>query len=135
MTPVRRIWHYAWPYRLRMIAALLAMGVFGAASAGLAYLIKPIFDEVLPNREQLGFVVGAMIGCYLLKGASSYVSTYLMTGVGQRVVRNVRNQLFSHIVNQSAGFFSSRMTGRLVSRITSDVNQICLLYTSDAADE
>ena len=134
MTPVRRLWQYAWPYRSRLLAALLAMGVFGAASAGLAYLIKPIFDEVLPNREQLGFVVGTMIGCYLLKGASSYLSTYLMTGVGQRVVRNVRNQLFGHIVNQSAGFFSSRMTGRLVSRITSDVNQIQLAVSVTVGD-
>ena len=51
MTPVRRLWLYAWPYRIRLFAALLAMAVFGAASAGLAYLIKPIFDAVLPNRE------------------------------------------------------------------------------------
>nr|MCS5584893.1 ABC transporter transmembrane domain-containing protein [Pseudomonadales bacterium] len=134
MTPVRRLWLYAWPYRIRLLAALLAMAVFGTASAGLAYLIKPIFDDVLPNREQLRFVIGTLIGCYLLKGASSYVSTYLMTGVGQRVVRNVRNQLFSHIVNQSAGFFSSRMTGRLVSRITSDVNQIQLAVSVTVGD-
>ena len=134
MTPVRRLWLYAWPYRIRLLAALLAMVVFGTASAGLAYLIKPIFDDVLPNREQLRFVIGTLIGCYLLKGVSSYVSTYLMTGVGQRVVRNVRNQLFSHIVNQSAGFFSSRMTGRLVSRITSDVNQIQLAVSVTVGD-
>ena len=134
MTPVRRLWLYAWPYRIRLFAALLAMAVFGAASAGLAYLIKPIFDDVLPNREQLGFVIGTLIGCYLLKGASSYLSTYLMTGVGQRVVRNVRNQLFGHIVNQSAGFFSSRTTGRLVSRITSDVNQIQLAVSVTVGD-
>jgi len=134
VTPVRRLWLYAWPYRIRLFAALLAMAVFGAASAGLAYLIKPIFDDVLPNREQLGFVIGTLIGCYLLKGASSYLSTYLMTGVGQRVVRNVRNQLFGHIVNQSAGFFSSRTTGRLVSRITSDVNQIQLAVSVTVGD-
>ncbi|MDP6373060.1 MAG: ABC transporter ATP-binding protein [Vicinamibacterales bacterium] len=131
---VRRLWSYAWPYRGRLAAALGAMVLFGAASAGLAYLIKPIFDDVLPNRERLGFVAGAMLGCYLLKGLGSYGSTYLMTGVGQRVVRDVRNQLFRHVVGQSAGFFTSWTTGRLMSRITNDVHQIQLAVSSTVGD-
>ena len=107
-----------------MLSALLAMTIYGGASAGLAYLIKPIFDEVLPKGESFGLVIFTLIGCYLLKGVGAYVSTYLMTGVGQRVVMDIRNTLFGHIVRQSVGFFSSRTTGRLMSRITNDVNQV-----------
>ena len=107
-----------------MLSALLAMAIYGGASAGLAYLIKPIFDEVLPKGESFGLVIFTLIGCYLLKGVGAYVSTYLMTGVGQRVVMDIRNTLFGHIVRQSVGFFSSRTTGRLMSRITNDVNQV-----------
>ena len=47
-----------------------------------------------------------------------------MTDIGQRVVRDIRNQLFRHTLDQSAGFFSRRSTGQLMSRITNDVNQI-----------
>ena len=47
-----------------------------------------------------------------------------MTDVGQRVVRDVRNQLFGHILGQSAAFFARRTTGQLMSRITNDVNQV-----------
>ena len=47
-----------------------------------------------------------------------------MTDIGQRVVRDVRNQLFGHILNQSAAFFSRRTTGQLMSRITNDVKQV-----------
>jgi subfamily B ATP-binding cassette protein MsbA len=107
-----------------MLSALLAMAIYGGASAGLAYLIKPIFDEVLPKGESFGLVIFTLIGCYLLKGVGAYISTYLMTGVGQRVVMDIRNTLFGHIVRQSVAFFSSRTTGRLMSRITNDVNQV-----------
>lgn len=134
MSPVRRLWSYAWPYRGRLAGALLAMALFGAASAGLAYLIKPIFDDVLPNRQRLDVVAAALLGCYLLKGIGAYASTYLMTGVGQRVVMTVRNDLFRHIVGQSAGFFTSRTTGRLMSRITNDVHQIQLAVSVTIGD-
>ena len=124
MNIILRLLEFAKPYRRRMLSALLAMAIYGGASAGLAYLIKPIFDEVLPKGESFGLVIFTLIGCYLLKGVGAYVSTYLMTGVGQRVVMDIRNTLFGHIVRQSVAFFSSRTTGRLMSRITNDVNQV-----------
>ena len=124
MNLTQRLLGFAKPYRSRMSAAILAMAIYGGASAGLAYLIKPIFDEVLPKGESFSIVIFTLIGCYLLKGVGAYVSTYLMTGVGQRVVMDIRNTLFGHIVRQSVGFFSSRTTGRLMSRITNDVHQV-----------
>ena len=124
MNLTQRLLGFAKPYRSRMSAAILAMAIYGGASAGLAYLIKPIFDEVLPKGESFGIVIFTLIGCYLLKGVGAYVSTYLMTGVGQRVVMDIRNNLFGHIVRQSVAFFSSRTTGRLMSRITNDVHQV-----------
>ena len=47
-----------------------------------------------------------------------------MTDVGQRVVRDLRDLLFSHILGQSAAFFSEQTSGRLMSRITNDVSQV-----------
>jgi subfamily B ATP-binding cassette protein MsbA len=119
-----RLLEYARPYRGRMLTALAAMLAYGIASAGLAYLIKPIFDDVLPNREQLGWVAMAIVIVYLVKGLGAFVSQYLMTDIGQRVVRDVRDRLFAHVLGQSAGFFARRSTGQLMSRITSDVQQV-----------
>ena len=100
------------------------MVLYGAASAALASLIQPIFDEVLPNRQNLLPITIAILGVYVLKGVGSYLSGYLMTDVGQRVVRDLRNVLFRHILGQSAGFFALQTTGRLMSRITNDVGQV-----------
>jgi subfamily B ATP-binding cassette protein MsbA len=122
--PLRRLLKYARPHRARLIGALLAMIVYGAASAGLAALIQPIFDEVLPARRDLFPITIAILLVYLVKGIGSYISGYLMTDVGQRVVRDVRNALFRHILGQSAAFFSLQTTGRLMSRLTNDVGQV-----------
>ena len=100
------------------------MIVYGAASAGVAALIQPILDRVLPRHEELGEIITAILALYLIKGAGAYLSGYWMTDVGQRVVRDLRNLLFTHILGQSAAFFSTQTSGRLMSRITNDVAQI-----------
>jgi len=119
-----RLIAYARPYRGRLAAAAAAMVVYGAASAGVAALIQPILDRVLPRHEELGQIIAAILVLYLIKGAGAYLSGYLMTDVGQRVVRDIRNLLFTHILGQSAAFFSSQTSGKLMSRITNDVAQV-----------
>ncbi|MBF8299881.1 MAG: msbA [Acidobacteria bacterium] len=119
-----RLLEYARPHRARLVAALGAMVLYGAASAGVAALLQPIFDEVLPSRENLAPIAVAILAVYLCKGIGAYLSGYLMTDVGQRVVRDLRNVLFRHILGQSVAFFSMQTTGRLMSRITNDVGQV-----------
>jgi subfamily B ATP-binding cassette protein MsbA len=119
-----RLIGYARPYRGRLVAATVAMIVYGAASAGVAAQIQPILDRVLPKHEELVQIIGAIIALYLIKGIGAYLSGYLMTDVGQRVVRDIRNLLFTHILGQSAAFFSAQTSGKLMSRITNDVAQI-----------
>jgi subfamily B ATP-binding cassette protein MsbA len=119
-----RLIAYARPYRGRLTAAAIAMIVYGAASAGVAALIQPILDRVLPRHEELAQIISAILILYLIKGVGAYLSGYLMTDVGQRVVRDLRNLLFTHILGQSAAFFSSQTSGKLMSRITNDVAQI-----------
>jgi subfamily B ATP-binding cassette protein MsbA len=119
-----RLLRYAAPYRLRLSWAIAAMLVYAAAQALLAAQIKRIFDVVLPHQQQVGEVAVAIIGLSLLKGTGAYFSDYLMTDVGQRVVRDLRDQLHRHMVGQSAAFFARRTTGQLLSRLTNDVGQV-----------
>jgi subfamily B ATP-binding cassette protein MsbA len=79
---------------------------------------------VLPKHEEIGRIIATIVALYLIKGIGAYLSGYLMTDVGQRVVRDLRNILFTHILGQSAAFFSAQTSGRLMSRITNDVAQI-----------
>src|SRR5262249_32067828 len=120
---LRRLFAYAKPYRPRLGWAVVGMLLYAAASAGLAGLIKPIFDDVLRYQERLAFIAWAIVVLYLVKGLGSYGSSYLMADVGQRVVMDIRTALFRHILGQSAGFFAQRTTGQLLSRISNDVGQ------------
>lgn len=119
-----RLLRYATPHRAVIAGAVLAMIVYGASSAAMAYLIKPIIDSVLPSGSDLAFVSGAILVVYFLKGLSGYFSSYLMEGLGHRVVMVVRNQLFRHLLDQSAAFFARRTAGQLLSRINNDVGLV-----------
>src|SRR5688500_7083809 len=100
------------------------MLIYAGANAGVTYQIKYMMDGVLLGALSFGWFAGIVLGGYLMKGVGAYFSTFLMTDIGQRVVRDIRNQLFRHTLDQSAGFFSRRSTGQLISRITNDVNQL-----------
>lgn len=100
------------------------MVVYAGASGLVVYLIRPILDEVLPTRQGLRTVALWIIGLYFLKGVGSYFSGYLMEDVGQRVVMDLRDRLYSHILRQSAGFFARNTVGQLLSRVSNDVAQV-----------
>jgi ATP-binding cassette, subfamily B, bacterial MsbA len=131
---LRRLFSYSKPYRGRLVWAVVGMIVYAIGSAGLAWLVKPIFDSVLPNQQQVAFIVSAIVAVNLLKGIGSYVSSYLMADVGQRVVTDLRNDLYRHILGQSAGFFAQRTTGQLMSRISNDVSQVQQAVSETAGD-
>src|SRR5260221_3498202 len=99
-----------------MAWAVVGMLVYAIGSAGLAWLIKPIFDSVLPKQQEVALIAWGIVAVYLLKGIGSYVSSYLMADVGQRVVMGLRNDLYRHTPGQSAGPFAQRGTLRLLSR-------------------
>ncbi len=132
--PLRRLFGYAKRYRSRLLWAVFGMLLYAAGSAGLAALIKPILDSVLPNQQQIAVIAWAIVGLYLLKGMGSYLSTYLMAGVGQRVVMDLRNALYRHILDQSAAFFAQRTTGQLMSRINNDVDQVQQVVSETVSD-
>ena len=133
-SPLARLFSYARPYRVRLVWAVVAMALYAIGSAGLAALIKTIFDHVLQDRSELGLVAWSIVGLNILKGVGSYGSAYLMAWVGQKVVTDIRDALYAHILGQSAAFFSGRSTGELMSRITNDVGQVQQAVSETAGD-
>jgi ATP-binding cassette, subfamily B, bacterial MsbA len=107
---------------------------YGAASAGLAYLIKPVFDDVLIQHVNLLRVAGLVVVLYVVKGLFSYFATYLMSWVGQRTVMDLRNRLYQHVIRQSVDFFKRKSTGTLISHITNDVEKIQLAVSEAFGD-
>lgn len=119
-----RLLRYATPHRAVITGAALAMVVYGAANAALAYLMKPVIDDVLIAQRNVMSLALAIVAVYFVKGVGGYFSSYLMEGLGHRVVMVVRNELFRHMLDQSAAFFARRAVGQLLSRINNDVGLV-----------
>ena len=134
MNELKRLLRYARPYRGRIAVAFLAMIVYAAAAAYQTSLIKRIVDDVLILKVSVGVIAVQILLAYFFKGVGGYASGFLMADVGQRVVMDLRNRLFRHILDQSAAFFSRRTVGQLVSRITNDVNQVQMVVSETLAD-
>ena len=134
MNAFKRLLRYAAPYRGRLIGAFVAMVCYAIGSAAIVRLIVPLFDKVLARHQRLEYVAVLSVAAFFLKSVGDYASDYLMTQVGQRVVTDLRNQLFRHTLGQSATFFSRRSSGQLLSRITNDVNQVQRAVSETVAD-
>ena len=138
-SPLQRLIGYGTPYRGKLRRAVAAMAVYGAANGLLVYLFRPVLNDVFaaagaPDQRQLGFLLGLILGCTVLKGIGAYFSVYLMADVGQSIVRDLRNRLFGHVVEQSASFFSRRNVGALTSRLMNDIGQIQFIITESLGD-
>ncbi len=122
VTIYRRLLAYLRPYRGRLLAAICCMVVMSACVAGLAWLLRPALDEALaPGHHRYIYLIPfAVIMLYVVKGSAYYGQTYLMGWVGQRVIHDLRNQLYERITEQSLAFFSHRKTGELMARINAD---------------
>jgi subfamily B ATP-binding cassette protein MsbA len=119
-----RLFAYTKPYRVRLAFSWVATAVFAAASAGLIYQLKPIFDLVLILGVNVTRVSLAILVLYAIKGVAAYLATTLVASVGQRAVTDLRNALYEHVLNQSFTFLSRHSTGTLMSHITTDVEKI-----------
>jgi subfamily B ATP-binding cassette protein MsbA len=119
-----RLFAYTKPYRVRLAFSWVATAVFAAASAGLIYQLKPIFDLVLILGVNVTRVSLAILVLYAIKGVAAYLATTLVASVGQRAVTDLRNALYEHVLNQSFTFLSRHTTGTLMSHITTDVEKI-----------
>jgi subfamily B ATP-binding cassette protein MsbA len=122
----KRLLELSKPHWAKFIFAMLCMAVVGVTTAAAAFLIKPALDDIFLNRDALTlkWIPIAVIAIYLLKGLGNYGQTILMSFIGQRVITDLRNQLYNHVLVQPLSFFTKNPTGTLMSRITSDVGLI-----------
>ena len=126
MNIYKRLVKLARPHVSKFLLAMFCMLVVGGLTSALAFLVKPALDDIFmkKNMMMLKWIPVAVIAIYLFKGLCNYVQIVLMSFIGQRVVADVRNQLYQAIQGQSMSFFTKHPTGILMSRITNDVNSM-----------
>ena len=100
------------------------MTLVGSLTAAAAYLVKPVLDEIFFKKDMtmLKVLPLAIMLLYVLKGAAYFGQAYLMNFVGHKIIKKLRDDLYSHIQRLSLSFFDRHETGVLMARITNDVN-------------
>jgi ABC-type multidrug transport system fused ATPase/permease subunit len=119
------------PYRTRVAAMSVALVLGTAASLAPPLLAKVAIDEGIQRHDThtLVLVVIALFASAVLVWAMTYAQTYLVGWVGQRALADLRIGIFTHLQRQPIGFYESRPTGVLISRITNDVEALESLVT------
>ncbi|RAK11927.1 ABC-type multidrug transport system fused ATPase/permease subunit [Halanaerobium saccharolyticum] len=128
---LKRVFKYVLPYKGRLAGGVISMLVHAFLTVFFVRvfqgLLETIISDIHMGREgmiQLSLVAGMMIVVYFLKGVSYYGKTYLVSYVSQKSIRDIRDDLYSHLHNLSLSFYSKNKTGDILSRVTNDVQQL-----------
>jgi len=154
MRDLRRLLKYLRPHWPIFTLAVLAMVVVGLLESAIGGLVVPIFDQAFVSGAgqrtptifglqhlipQAPFGAWKMISILLVvftfaKGIAEYLSTYLMARIGQSAVLKLRQDLYTHLLAQSATFFERHRTNYLVSRLVSSAAAIETAVTNTFRD-
>jgi len=111
------------PYRGKLSVAIFCMVILAGCTAALAWALKPMLNDVLSgkNMTYIYLMPVFIIILYLIKGLAFYGQASLMAFIGQRIIYDIRNQIYDALTGQSLSFFTHRKTGEILGRITYDV--------------
>ncbi|MEA1995470.1 MAG: ABC transporter transmembrane domain-containing protein [Campylobacterota bacterium] len=123
---IKRLFVYVKPYIKYLIISSISMVMVGGLTALVAYLIKPVLDDIFisKNKQMLVLLPIAVVIVYLLKGIFTYLQSWYAAYVGENVLFKIRNDLFECMSMLSLDFFDRYHTGELISRIMNDTGML-----------
>jgi ATP-binding cassette, subfamily B, multidrug efflux pump len=143
---MRRLVRYLVPYKLQTAISGICIVIKAASDISGPYFVKVAVDTYFdPTHATHGWLSRHLspdpltgvtelamlyLGALLLTFALEFVQTYLMQWTGQKIMFDLRSQIFRHIQSMSVGFFDRTPVGRLVTRVTSDVDALNEMFTS-----
>jgi ATP-binding cassette subfamily B multidrug efflux pump len=121
-----RLWSYLRRQRIGLITIFLLTICSTALTLAGPYLIGVAIDQYIIPRNYSGllWLCLSLLGVYVLGSAMSWIQLYVMTGVSQRTVWELRNDLFAHLQQLPLPYFDSKTHGELMSRTTNDIENV-----------
>jgi len=133
---LRRAARFFRPYQARL--AIIGGAIVVSSILGLAnpYLLKLLIDEAIPKKDigLLALYAGLMVLVPVINGGIGLAQSWLTASVGQFVMRDLRNALFTHVQSMPIRFFSETRTGEIQSRLTNDVSGVQSVVSDAAAN-
>jgi ATP-binding cassette, subfamily B, multidrug efflux pump len=129
---MKRLIRYLKPYSKWVILAIfLTVGV-ALLSTIRPYLTKIAIDDYIINKDHIGLrnIILILLSTLVFQGLVQYGMTYLTQWIGQKTIYDLRMELFEHVQKQSMSFFDKNPVGRLVTRLTNDIEVLNEMFSS-----
>lgn len=120
---LRRVAHYARPYWVSASLMLVTIAITSALGLAPPLLYRDLIDNAIPNRDmtRLNWLAVGMIAIPIVSGLISVWQRFLSASVGEGIIYDLRQELYTHMQRQSLRFFTNTKTGELMSRLNNDV--------------
>ena len=121
-----RLLEHLKPYKFRLFVAAICTALASAGTVVLPWIIKDLVDQVLSEKdaEKLTYIALSVVVIFLFRGFFFYGQSYLISYVGQRVVIDIRREVFKKIQRLSMAFYDKNKTGTIMSYVTNDINAL-----------
>jgi len=129
---MRRLLRYLRPYRWHVLLAILVLTLASAAQVVGPWITQLVIDVAIPERDPgyLGTLVGAFIVVTVIAFFLEYAQDILTTWIGQSVMADLRSEIFEKLQRADLRYYDRNPVGRLMTRITNDVETLNTLFTS-----
>lgn len=119
----RRLFAYIKPYSRHLIGSILCAAMVSAMTAGYAYLVRPLMDEVFIRKDEQMLILVPVVTVIVafLKGVFTYGQAYLMRFAASWIISDIRKDLYKHMLFLPVSYHTGQPTGELISRIIHDV--------------
>jgi subfamily B ATP-binding cassette protein MsbA len=139
LAQLRRLFRYVRPYRGRLVAGLVTGALFGAISGGFPRAVQLVFHRLFESGQPPRFwsvvATAAAIPLYfVLRGLMGFLSTYCLSWVSSRMLRDIRVELFSHLQGLSMDFFVRQRVSRLIQRVNNNTQTMQASLVDVAGD-
>ena len=116
----KRLLSYVKPYRREFIIAVIGMVGYAVTDTAFAALMKPMLDGSFVEQSQSAIIMVPLmiIGIFLLRGVAGFASTYYISWIGWRVIKQLRAEIFEKYLTLPTAFYDRASSGELISRIT-----------------
>jgi ATP-binding cassette subfamily B multidrug efflux pump len=131
-TLLKRIFSYVWPYKRELLVAVALLPIVSLCEIAQPYLLKKAIDEHIAVGRLAGLdrVGLAYLGVLLGQYGAAFAQIYLTQLIGQRGMNTLRMRVHQHVLSLSASFFDRTPVGRLMTRMTSDIEALNEMFAS-----
>ena len=121
-----RLLSYVKPYWRIFLLSIVATAITASTDPLLPALLKPMLDGTFVNRDEtvIRLVPFIILLIFLVRGIASFVSAYTIGWVGNKVVMDLRNEMFRKLMTLNTRYYDDHATGQLISKFTFDVTRV-----------